>query len=685
MDVANKGLYKALNVGMFIFVEDEFMFNDVEDEIKAQVLMDFARMDEADRKLLLELFPNNAEGKKELEEYANRANHWILGVDWKSTPRDDVERVLKGHEDLLNSYQAVPETLWMGEYKNLFLRYGVGVPIQNMLNPLFAEVIRASVSYLPTRIYQTYTEEVRKSLMHDLKICKERGKSAILILDNMVGQDRMAAQMVKDLKERNEKDCCPIYCTILSTASIESEAEHCQTSDLYIGYANKEDGLDGVHRNITKAAINALIQQYKTKYKKVVEQNCNTLAENPDLVEYLYEMAKAEGEPGYELLQQWVSFMASYDMEQSEEMLQLMKLSACLERCKPELNCDLDVPEKLTRAAHSENFSSTVNRYYTMTAPGDIFEYEGKLYILVGQDCDYMMGEERDRNSPLCEFVPAEIVPQGKIEKMDNDKRYVYINNYVDDSENICVLKVDYGKRKVVCNEVINLCAFNVDGECKVNYDKSLAEEAASLMQPYMVAYYDKLTKYFKQVKEIREAHPDFFSSVSDLKTVKPLIDISEYEEDGSVLDYKIKRVSRLKKTPALYLYKMFLEYRGRMPYISINLTGYSMVSTAVRYSKKEYMTTVYVKLTNSRKYNMGNQARLAWYVKKDDLQSAIKELVDSKITLKYSDTYIKLDKADKIPISCKKGTIFLKKAVKQDVYTIEIVKWDEEKILCDV
>ena len=120
----------------------------------------------------------------------------------------------------------------MGEYKNLFLRYGVGVPIQNMLNPLFAEVIRASVSYLPTRIYQTYTEEVRKSLMHDLKICKERGKSAILILDNMVGQDRMAAQMVKDLKERNEKDCCPIYCTILSTASIESEAEHCQTSDL---------------------------------------------------------------------------------------------------------------------------------------------------------------------------------------------------------------------------------------------------------------------------------------------------------------------------------------------------------------------------------------------------------------------------------------------------------------------
>lgn len=79
MDVANKGLYKALNVGMFIFVEDEFMFNDVEDEIKAQVLMDFARMDEADRKLLLELFPNNAEGKKELEEYANRANHWIWG------------------------------------------------------------------------------------------------------------------------------------------------------------------------------------------------------------------------------------------------------------------------------------------------------------------------------------------------------------------------------------------------------------------------------------------------------------------------------------------------------------------------------------------------------------------------------------------------------------------------------
>ena len=78
--------------------------------------------------------------------------------------------------------------------------------------------------------------------------------------------------------------------------------ESCETPELYIGYASKSEKLDGVHRNIVKAAINALIQQYKIKYKAVVNKNCDILAQNPDLVEYLYGMARAEGEPGYELL-----------------------------------------------------------------------------------------------------------------------------------------------------------------------------------------------------------------------------------------------------------------------------------------------------------------------------------------------------------------------------------------------
>ena len=94
------------------------------------------------------------------------------------------------------------------------------------------------------------------------------------------------------------------------------------------------------------------------------------------------------------------------------------------------------------------------------------------------------------------------------------------------------------------------------------------------------------------------------------MKTTKPLIDISHYQERDTVLDYGIKRISRLKKTASLYLYKMFLEYRGRMPYTTINLTGYSIVTAMIKSEEKEHLTTVHIKLTSKRNTNQKDRTR---------------------------------------------------------------------------
>lgn len=449
--------------------------------------------------------------------------------------------------------------------------------------------------------------------------------------------------------------------------------ESCETPELYIGYASKSEKLDGVHRNIVKAAINALIQQYKIKYKAVVNKNCDILAQNPDLVEYLYGMARAEGEPGYELLQQWISFMASYDMEQSDEMLQLVRLSGSLDAYEAKINWNLNVPKDLANAAYSENFSPTVNKFCTATAPGDIFEYNGKLYVLVGQDCDYMMGEKRSRNAPLCEFVSAELVAQGDIEKLSDDEKYVYINNYVDGLGNTYVLKVNYGSRVVVCNEIINLCSFNQEGHCQIDCEGGLSEDLSALLQPYMLQYYEKLSAYFKQVKEVNTTYPDFYKTASDLKTTKPLIDISHYQERDTVLDYGIKRISRLKKTASLYLYKMFLEYRGRMPYTTINLTGYSIVTAMIKSEEKEHLTTVHIKLTSKRNTNQKDRTRLTWYVKREELQEAINAIVDGSLILESDDEYIELQGKGEIELSCGAASVILKKQIKDDMYTIDV------------
>lgn len=672
MGADRKRLYSALNVGSFVFVEDEFQFNETEDEAKAHVLIDFARMDERDRQTLLGSIPDGTPGKNELQNYAE-ADCWIFETDWSNVPQDDVEPILKGRPDIMELYQAVPDSLWKGTYQQVFLRYGIGAVIQDVFRPLFREVIRSSPRYLPTRIYKTYVEEIRLLIMQDLETCKNLEKSAVLVLDNKVGDTRLAAQMIEDLKSRDTKMGCPIYATVFSTAAKESPDESCEMSGLYIGYANKSEKIDGVDRNVARAAINLLIQQYKSKYKTVIEKNCDTLAQNPDLVEYLYGMARAEGEPGYELLQQWIAFMASHDMEQSDEMLQLMRISGSLDAYKTRAKWNLNVPKDLVDAAHSENFLSTVNKFCTVTAPGDIFEYDGGLYVLVGQDCDYMMGDKRTRNAPLCELVTAELVAQSDFDKLRDDEKYVYINNYKDSSGNTYVLKINYGTRMVICNEIINLCSFNQDGLCKIDCDAELSEDVSALLQPYMLKYYEKLRAYFVQVKAVKDQFPDFYQIANELKIAKPLIDISSYPEQGNVLDYGIKRISRLKKTASLYLYKMFLEYRGRMPYTTINLTGYSIVTAVIEVPGKHHPITMYIKLTSDRNKNHRERAKLTWYVRRIELQEAINVLIGEHHDLKSESDFIELQGKGATELNCCLSSIILQKEVQDNIYSLKL------------
>lgn len=671
-----KRLYQALNVGLFIFVDDEFMFNKTS-EAKAQVLLDFVRMDIGDQEKLLSEIPDEELGKNDLQAFAKDGESWVSETDWKALPLDDISYALESHPNAKKMYENIPESLWKQELQDKFLHYGAGLVIQTIFESMFKDIIRVSPRYLSTRIYNTYTEEIRQEILNDLVECDKKGKSAVLILDNKVGNERLARQMIDDLKKATENVNCPIYTTFFSTASKEND-EDCTSSKLYIGYATKAEKLAGVHKNIFKAAINLLIRNYKTKYTNIIGEKLDTLAESPDLVEYLYGMARAEGEPGYDVLQQWVSLMVNSDMEQSDELIELMKLSSGLDSYEADVNWDLQVPEKLINAAYSENFMPMVNRFCSATAPGDIFEIDNKLYVLVGQDCDYMMGETRNRNSPICELVPAELVPQGHVDKLENDEKYVYINNFIKDGTTY-VLKVNYGRRYVISNEIVNLCSFNQEGICKINCNHDLPDKIVMLLQPYMTEYYKKLQEYFRSVREIKQSHIEFFDLAKQLKTTLPLIGVSDYKEESDTLIFNMNRISRLKKTASLYLYKMFLEYRGRMPYTSINLTGYSIVDVLVNGAEH---VPAYVKLTNSRKKNSTSTSvpKLAWYLHREKMEEIVNKLINQEFQFPdnmLTDNYIALGNGTAIAkVPCGDRDIELKKVFKDSNYFLEIKKY---------
>ena len=658
-------LYRTLNVGLFGFVEDDFTFSNK----KAHIMLDFARMDGKDRAALLSAIPEDYPGKKEIVTFAEALSSWIGTIEWEKMPQDDLEHILQDRPGIKALYEAVSEELWSSDYQELFFQYAVGATIPPNMRLFFTEAIRSNVEYMPTRIYTNYVAETRTKLFAEMTACAAHGGATVLVLDNMVGDERLASQMVVDLKQYHKESNNTVYATIFSTATKESASESCESSELYIGYTDKKDGIKGVHHNIIRAAINTVIQQYKRKYKEVIDKNCDILAKNPDLVEYLYGMAWSEGESGYEVLQQWISFMFDYDMENSDELVKMMSLSACIDAQERETSFGLTVPHELCNAASSENFLTAVNKHCSVTAPGDIFQLGEKLYVLVGQDCDYMMGAERKRNAPHCELVPAELVPQDTLSKLDNDQKYVYVSNYLDEQGQTWVLKINYTGRKIICNEILNLCAFDLNGRCRIDFEAGLDEEISQRIQPYLLEYYESLQKFYATVVAVQEKVPDFYKTHDELRTAVPLLDINQYDRTNTLLDFGIRRLSRLKKTASLYLYKMFLEYRGRMPYTTINLTGYDTADLVLESGEKRSNATMYVKLTNSRKKNQKERKKLTWYVSVSELQKAISRLFQKKIILINEREYVALPGKAKQTLQCENGTVEIEKKVQDDHY----------------
>lgn len=673
-------LYRTLNVGLFGFVEDDFAFSNK----KAQILLDFARMDSADRAALLSAIPSTYPGKNELVAFSDTLSSWVNLVEWQKMPEDDLVHVLQDFPEIKALYDDIPEELWGSDVQELFFQYAVGAKIPPNMRSFFSEVIRTDAVYQPTRIFTNYVEEIRAELFAEMTTFAEReGKSTVLVLDNMVGDARLAAQMVADLKQYYKETNNTVYATIFSTAPKGSARESCESSELYIGYTDKKDGITGVHHNIIRAAINTVIQQYKRKYKEVIDKNCDMLAQYPDLVEYLYGMARAEGEAGYDVLQQWISFMFNYDMESSDELVKMMNLSACIDAQEFDTSFKLAVPHELAQAASSENFATAVNTHCSVAAPGDIFTFNDQMFVLVGQDCDYMMGPERTRNAPHCELVLAELVPQDKYDKLDNDHKYVYVSNYLNEAKETCVLKINYTKRCIISNEILNLCAYNLDGSCKIDYEAELDDLVSQRVQPYLLDYYSSLQEYFKTVVTVQEKCPEFYATRTELNTTKPLIDINQYESNKTQLDFGIRRVARLRRTASLYLYKMFLEYRGRMPYTSINLTGYDKMDLVLEAEEKQATVAMHVKLTNNRKKNQKDRRKLAWYVSSDALQNAITEILGTEIKLTGEQEYVALPQKTKNTLCCENGTIVVEKRM-QDGCCFATVK-SELKETADV
>ena len=89
-----------------------------------------------------------------------------------------------------------------------------------------------------------------------------------------------------------------------------------------------------------------------------------------------------------------------------------------------------------------------------------------------------------------------------------------------------------------------------------------------------------------------------------------------------------------MNRTYVLYLYKLFLEYRGRHPFECINLTRHYSLQAQVIENEKIYLPFDII-LSSNRNTNRGGIKKLDWIVKPKDIESIVRSLYSKEVGTK--------------------------------------------------
>lgn len=204
-----------------------------------------------------------------------------------------------------------------------------------------------------------------------------------------------------------------------------------------------------------------------------------------------------------------------------------------------------------------------------------------------------------------------------------NDLRSASIYSFRKNLDAGCeVLQVEYQKREYIANEILNLCSFNSTGECKISLSDSIGQEQLMLMPDYMVEYYSKLQQFFLATKTLRIQAEDAFEIVLSKEHSPRLLSFKDFDKTSDTVSFDLKRVCRLTHDYVFYLYKLYLEYRGRQPFQTINLIRQEDTSLPIMYNKEK--TGQYLSFRSIPIPDKSNRKNWCWVIDAAELNRVL-------------------------------------------------------------
>lgn len=664
-----RDLFSAINCQYVIFFEDGFEQVPFK---KEQAMYDIVRMNMKDRKLYL------SEVKEKSEELEEKVSTFLEAVDryfdeigsWNdNVTSDDITNafssIRKCSSEDCEKIEKMYEMLTDDDLRSVYdigARYGIGVSYPTQYDVIFKEYILLDNRKKSLRVYTDYSAKTAELFAKDIGSLED-ANCAVCIIDNQLGEVKRANEIIQDIKKFGKSERMNIVGCVFSSQGAYEEID----SDVYFEYASKEN-IENLEGCLARSAYSYYLSVLEKKITTGIRAAFKTAQKNKGIAYYLSRKAQKEGESEYQIINDWIQLLAVNAQMDTSNIKHLIALSRVINS----LNDSIDEPDDFLQQLNTcEAFDYRINEYLLPVAAGDIFvDDNNKWYVLVGQDCDMTRSVSRTPKNALAELLPAEVCPQLDFKKWDDDLTKVMIYNFKKSiSDHSEILQVDYTKRKFLANEVIDLCAYNTDGNCKISLTQNLNDEKIRLLPQYMIEYYKTLQKYFSSINEIKTMAGEAFNIINGEKHSNRLIQIGDFKEDDNQIAFGLRRVCRLTHTYVFYLYKLYLEYRGRQPFQTINLARTDEVLLPV-YVNDANETECFCIVHRIESPNIRNPKNWCWMINKKELSRVLKLLgfeisncfdIDEKIFLSEETKEVQLQEGKQLIIRKERNKIKFK------------------------
>lgn len=651
-------LFSSVDCQSLIIIEDDFK----QDEYKKErVLYDIVRMALNDRESYMQ------EIKTISDELADSLSlllaHFDQCIDklgkWEDViPRwdirgafpllDDIDVQLKNRIE--EQYKLIDDELMLMIYE-AGAKYGIGVDHPSYFDELYNDYILFENRAKSIRVYTDFSAETQRLFLSDID-CATEEKSVVCIVDNYLAGTNRAQEIISLISTKNTPKRKNIIGSVFSSKELFEEI----SDKLYFEYTSKETP-NRLKACLAKSAYNYFISVLQEKTIDGLNKAFETAIKNKGIAFFLSRKAQKEGMSEYEIINDWIKLLSITAPEDSGTIKRLIGLSRVINS----LDDSNDLPDdSLQRLNTLEAFDYSVNDYYLPVAAGDVFTNDkGEWFVLIGQDCDMARRPNTPPRNALAELLPANIRRQTSCEKWTNDLKTASIYSFrkMKEAESE-ILQVNYQHRKFIANEIINLCAFNADGQCRISLTEGPSKEQVQLMPDYMITYYTDLQAYFSSVKVLKEQANDAFEAVISKEYAPRLLSVGECTLDADVALFNLRRVCRLTHSYVYYLYKLFLEYRGRQPFQTINLIRQEEVTLPVIFNRTG--SGVFMSIRCVPVPDKSNRKDYCWIIAIDELNRVLRELgiTETVNESKEEDLIIDIESVERILSNRKKLTI---------------------------